>query len=566
MLKNEKIVETKKCKMCQVSFDISDNDLIFYDKVSPLFWWNKFSIPTPTFCQDCRQQRRLSFRNERKLYKRKCDETGREIVSIYSPDKNIKVYENSYWWSDKWDAIDFGRDFDFDKLFFEQFSNLLNDVPRINLYLQEAENSPYSNYELSIKNCYLTVGWHWNEDCMYGNYYIHSKDSIDNYWLFHSDNCYECFNSYNLHNCFYLQYSNESSDCFLWYDLKNCSFCFGCIWLRNKKYYIFNKSYSKTDYLEKIKELDITNYSNLKKLTEKFNEIKLKVPHKNLNIVWSENCVWDDIFNSKNIKNSYSVEDVENWSHSLIIWMWKDCMDLTSVWLFELFYEFASWWMNGYKNVFSQSCYWCTNIYYSDNCHYCSNLFWCVWLRNKEYCIFNKQYSKEEYDELVPKIIEHMKKTSEWWEFFPSSISPFWYNETIAQEYYPLEKWNALNLGYNWSTFEQPIPKVEKIIPANKLPNYISDIPDDVLNWAIECEVTKRPFKIMKAELDFYRKHGLFIPRKHPDIRHLDRMKLKNEMKIYNRKCEKCWENIKSTYNPNKKEIIYCEKCYEKLI
>jgi hypothetical protein len=101
---------------------------------------------------------------------------------------------------------------------------------------------------------------------------------------------------------------------------------------------------------------------------------------------------------------------------------------------------------------------------------------------------------------------------------------------------------------FNWSDYEQPIPNVEKIIPANKLPNYINDIPDDILNWAIKCEITNRPFKIMKLELDFYRKHGLSIPRKHPDIRHLDRMKLKNEMKLYDSKCDNCGVDIKTTY------------------
>jgi hypothetical protein len=33
---------------------------------------------------------------------------------------------------------------------------------------------------------------------------------------------------------------------------------------------------------------------------------------------------------------------------------------------------------------------------------------------------------------------------------------------------------------------------VEKVIPANMLPNNIADIPNDILNWAIECEVTKK--------------------------------------------------------------------------
>jgi hypothetical protein len=69
-------------------------------------------------------------------------------------------------------------------------------------------------------------------------------------------------------------------------------------------------------------------------------------------------------------------------------------------------------------------------------------------LRNKEYCILNKQYTKEEYEQLVPQIIDHMTKTGERGEFFPASISPFCYNETVVMEYYPLTKDEALAKGF----------------------------------------------------------------------------------------------------------------------
>jgi hypothetical protein len=98
----------------------------FYTKVSPSFPSpgmpttrggvaapKKYLIPPPTLCPDCRQQRRLSFRNERKLYKRKCDATGADIVSIYSPDKPFIVYHQDYWWSDKWDPMSYEREVDF---------------------------------------------------------------------------------------------------------------------------------------------------------------------------------------------------------------------------------------------------------------------------------------------------------------------------------------------------------------------------------------------------------------------------------------------------------------------
>jgi hypothetical protein len=73
----------------------------------------------------------------------------------------------------------------------------------------------------------------------------------------------------------------------------------------------------------------------------------------------------------------------------------------------------------------------------------------CSGLRNEEYMFLNKKYSKEEYEELVPKIIKHMNdmpyidskgRVYKYGEFFPSELSPFAYNETIAQEYFSKTK------------------------------------------------------------------------------------------------------------------------------
>ena len=112
---------------------------------------------------------------------------------------------------------------------------------------------------------------------------------------------------------------------------------------------------------------------------------------------------------------------------------------------------------------------------------------------------------------------------------------------------------------------------MEKIISVEtqnigSLLNNANNVPDDILNWAIECEVTKKPFRIIKQELEFYRKHNLPIPRRHPDQRHLDRMKLRNPRRLFERKCDKCQKDIQTTYAPERPEIIYCEECYNKEI
>jgi hypothetical protein len=67
-----------------------------------------------------------------------------------------------------------------------------------------------------------------------------------------------------------------------------------------------------------------------------------------------------------------------------------------------------------------------------------SDCFACVNIEGLKYAILNKQYnSKEEYEAQVTKIITHMQETGERGLFFDPSISPFPYNDTVANDYYP---------------------------------------------------------------------------------------------------------------------------------
>ncbi len=525
----ERIIETKQCKKCNTDFEITDEDLDFYKKISPKINWEIFEISTPKLCPKCRNIRRLSFRNERNLYKRKCDKTWKDIISVHTPNSKVVVYDIDYWWSDNWNALDYGIDFDFSKSFFKQFWDFFRKVPRQALYIHNVENSSYSNFESDIKDCYLTVWWHWNEKCMYWTYYIRSKNCLDNYWLFDSDLSYENLVCYNLYKSSFLNYSRDCQNCIFWFDLKWCKYCIWCVGLANKQYHIFNKKYSKKAYEAEFKKINFWNYSDLISLKNKFNIFLKENRDLKPNIIASENCNWNDIYNSKNCQNCFALEDCEDCKYSFILWIAKNNYDMSSAWMIDFSYEMNGGWMNSYHNLFSGFSYNCRDIFYCDNCHDSQNLFACIGLRNKSFCIFNKQYTKENYNKIVFKIIKYMQRTWEWWEFLPSKISSFWYNETVANEYFPLEKEKAKKEWFNWSDYEAPFPKVKRIIPAEKLPNDIKDIPDDILNWAIKCKKTKKLFKIIKKELEFYRKNNLPIPRLHPNERHLDRMKLRNK-------------------------------------
>src|SRR4029079_13675795 len=128
---------------------------------------------------------------------------------------------------------------------------------------------------------------------------------------------------------------------------------------------------------------------------------------------------------------------------------------------------------------FSKFCNKTANLLYSDCCYQeCKNLFGCIGLFRKSYCILNKQYSKEEYEALVPKIIEHMRKTGEWGEYFPIEISPFGYNETVAQEYYPLTEEEVTEKGYKWH--RENDQQEQYLGPPANIPDDVSTVDESI--------------------------------------------------------------------------------------
>lgn len=155
-----------------------------------------------------------------------------------------------------------------------------------------------------------------------------------------------------------------------------------------------------------------------------------------------------------------------------------------------------------------------------------------------------------------------MVATKEWGELFPIRSSPFGYNRTNAQLYFPLTKEEAIEKGFRWDDRDLPPPAAARTIAAEELPDTIRDIPEDILNWAVECEVTRRPFRITPQELRFYREQSLPIPRRAPDQRHIDRFHMRNPRRFFERTCAKCQSAIRTTYAGDRPETVYCERCY----
>ena len=585
--------ETKICQNCKNPFEIDAQDFQFYDKIK---------VPPPTWCPECRLQRRMLVRNEHFLYRSKSGKSGREILSMFPPDAKVNAYDYAEWLEQDWDMEDFGREYDFNRPFFAQFMDLLRIAPLPNRSLTQPINSDYCNNASYIKNCYLSYGLMRSEGMLYCEHGTNCKDCVDSTLLDNSDFSYESFSG---QKCSATHYSSYCEDCYNVYFCKDCigcSNCFGCVGLKNKSHCIFNKQYNKNEYLEKIKEFNLGSRAAVMKLSHQAKEFWLRHPVRRARNYRDENCTGEHISNSKNVKDSYQVAGGENLRFCSFL-LASPARDSYDYYRFganaELIYECTSCGDQISNIKFSYGCFNnCRNIEYSFLCDRSSNLFGCVGLLSKQYCILNKQYSKEEYESIVPKIIQHMKdvpyidraqRTYGYGEFFPPEMSPFSYNESIVQEYFPLTRLEAEKYGSFWRE-----PDDKNYIPTMKpedIPDEIGSVSDDILKEVLSCSHLGRcshqctkAFKLIPDELQFYKKFGIPIPDSCPNCRYFERMSQRASIKMWQRKCqcggskssneiyqnmsphqhgdEPCPNEFETSYAPDRPEIVYCENCY----
>ncbi len=548
----------KNCKHCSAQFEVTAKDKEFLQKISPTINGRTYRIPEPTLCPSCRTQRRFAFRNERNLYKTKSALSGKELLSNFHPDTPWKVYDREEWFGDTCNSTDFGRPYDFDKPFFQQFSELQKDVPILALNTINNENCSYCNYVATSKNCYLVFGSVYCEECYYGSPY-YSRTCVDSLLIRDCELCYQCITCEHCYECFFCQDCVGSQNLIMCYDCHNCNDCIGCVGLRNQHYCIFNKQYSKEEYEKNRQSFNFCSTEQMAQLKSKFETLKKITPHRFGVLVSTENCTGDYIYNSKNTSDSYDVKRCEDCSYLAQTIDQKDCSDCNFTEENELCYEYIA----SYKNqrcLFSISNHACNNLLYSNFCTSSKNLFGCIGIRHGSYCILNKQYSKEEYEQLVPKIIEQMKDDGCWGEFFHPSISYFHYNETVAQEYFPLTKEEAQAKNLSW---REPDPK-EYQKQTFVVPQEITQVPEAIINEILACGECGKNYKLIPQELAFYKKYKLPSPTNCPDCRHKNRLGRRNPRKLWERNCDNCGIEIETSYSPDRPEKVYCEACYLK--
>lgn len=549
------------CTQCSAPFDVTESDMQYFSHISPTIGGQKILIPPPTLCGNCRVQRRMAWRNDRTFYHRKCDKTGQMFISMYAPDTPFPVYKQDEWHGDGWEGLDYGREFDFTRPFFEQWGELRDEVPHWGVAISNCENSDYCNYCTDEKNCYLDIAAEGNEECFFDLFVKNSTNCVDCTFVYTSELCYECIQCYNSYACKNSMYLENCTDCVFCFDLKGCKNCILSTNLRNKEYCILNEQHTKEEYQKKLAELNLGSAAALKNVEAIWKNMRIqKGIYRDMYNINCENSTGNNLKNSKNCGYCFNATDCEDCQFLYDVLNAKDCRDMNySLYDPESSYEIIS-------TVGTKFCAFLMSGPYNSDSFYCQqnksskHCFGCHGLKNKEYCILNKQYSKEEYEQLVPKIIAHMQTTGEWGQFFPVELSPHGYNETVAADYMPLSKQEVESRGWKWKEDEEA--EQNYMGGPVQIPDNIADVGEDICDQVLVCEGSGKPYKIIAQELKFYKAQNIPLPRRSPTERHKDRDALRNPRALWQRTCAKCNVPIYTSYSPDRPETVYCEACY----
>lgn len=562
-------MDKKNCQNCKQDFLIAPEDFIFYEKIK---------VPAPTFCPECRRQRRLAWMNLLNLYKRDCDLCKKSFVSMYAPEAPYVVYCPKCWWSDNWDWRDYGRGFDESRNFFEQFDDLLKSTPLCGLSINTATTpgSPYNNHAQDLKNCYLTFLTSFNENAVYGVLVTRDKDVFDCSMVMDCESCYDSMNLFKSNGCIGTR-GNIRFCLNVWFsrDCDNCTECIGCTNLRNKSYCIFNKQYSKEDYFRIKEKINLGSWQQHTELKKQAEDFWLTQPPKPTYDDHSVDYTGSYVFESKNCKECFDVTGAQDSKYLLMMYNepTKDTYDVSS-WggNLSLSYEGNVIGEQASNMRFTQETgIGSFDIEYAKLVFGTSHAFGCVSVRKGKYVILNKEYTEQDYMILRKKIIEQMSsmpyKSAEghvykYGEFFPMQISPFPYDKTIAQFFNPLTEEQIHTRQLVFGGFD--VNTYQVTLKASDLSDNINDVPDTILTDVIECNECAKGYRIIESELSYLRKMKLPIPRQCPFCRIYKKFNVwVDNMHLKTRVCGKCASEFFTHYSEDRAPIVYCKTCYQ---
>ncbi|MBN1258136.1 hypothetical protein JXA05_00040 [Candidatus Peregrinibacteria bacterium] len=406
--------------------------------------------------------------------------------------------------------------------FIQDFRDLYLKSPQCGSWTRASENCDYGDITTVSKDCYMCFN---SGNCREAYYCEDSrelKDCVDCAFCEACELCYECVDCNNCYGSNYCQDCVNSEDVHFSYDLKRCRHCIGCVGLRDKEYYLFNKSCTPEEFKQALSTLDISNPLIVEKVDKKVEELKRKVPRMYVHQFDTENCTGDYITHSKNCHRCFDTRHTEDSGYIYQANLDKgtndswDCGPIPTG--MDLCYDIAySHYLFNCKHL-----YWCGNLkdcQYCTNCFESENLFGCHYIQRKQkgFYILNQQVEEDYYRKTTRAITDLLRR----------------------KRIYTLH--DLLNKDLSAPTPEISDSQLER-----------------------KCVLCGEVFELTENERKFYKEMDILYPIYCPECRAMQRFRLRNERKMYKRTCGSCKNTLITTYPPESPFIVYCLDCYWK--
>lgn len=287
--------------------------------------------------------------------------------------------------------------------FLDEFRNLNQRYPVLSTHVLRSENCDLGDYLASCHNAIYSFDDAQCKDILYLCDSFKAVNCYDGDYVVESENCYECVDIVKSYNCTFLNYCTRMVDSNFCHYCDDSDHLFGCVYLKYKKFCIFNRQYSEDEYNRKVQELlQRPAEQNIIEMEQLSKQFPVTVTHVNN----SENCDYgNQIFYSRNLYLCFDCAHSEEGGYQYDAHYNKSCYDLTQTFHCEYCYECVDCArLNNCSFMVN-----CEDMFDSAFCENCANshhLFGCCSLDKKQFCILNRQYSETEYKEKIKKIID----------------------------------------------------------------------------------------------------------------------------------------------------------------
>ncbi len=529
-------------------------------------WYKKFYVPPSPYSPKARLWHLAAIGwSAYQWWWNKHPETGQPILSYVHPASGIKVLPDTEWF-----AKDFSDTYltpSFERSVFDQFRELQLKVPvNATRNVKEPENS-IASVSAGDVNSYFAQASR-SRNCVYVADCMDAEDCVE---CSACENIRECYRVSHCQRMFRCGFANECMDCqtssFI-FDCRNCEFCFGATNKRNKKYLWWNEQLTKEEWEQRIATIKPSSYAWLQEFKARY-----------MNMIGSES-IWPESFNSQsqgcigeymlrctNCRYSFFGLDSRDNYFGFGFYNASNNAFATAI-VGENNYQSGT---NGESSntKFSTSLVRCDDLEYSFNCYDCTHCFGCVGLRHKTFCIFNKQYTEDAYWKLLDELKCHMLEKGEYGRPLPIKFSFSYFPESGPAYYLGAEQedWDKIGMMRFEASSDGAFGELRTDKPLRKS----AEVPDDIeslraeewLGIPIEDLETKRPFTILRPELDFYQRMHIAPPRRHFIPRMQELMWMQNTGIMQEETCKQCGKRIVvATNRLFKNRKLYCNECY----